>query len=234
MNCFRCRDKGLLGGCPNCGKTLEFSGNAAVSLTRDILDSMNIPGYYQDMEWNPEALRQEFPELGTHRLFNMYIDQLDKVYRIFASGQLPRRSALIFAPSRRGKQIWAFSCMKHAIKHGYKVVPMLDTSEWRRLNIIATERAYIKDMSLYGCTMEDVVTADVAFLTVDKDNFKGAYRAIESLLDKRQRRGKPTFVISRYSPEQISILDFEGTFKDAFDKTNRLNPMKYLGLIQGE
>ena len=233
MNCFHCRDQGMIGGCPSCGKTKEFSGNAPVSLTKEVMDSLFIPMYYQQVTWDSRELIREFPELASQRSFKLYLDQLDKVYNIFKSGQIPQKSFMVFAPPRRGKQIWAFSCMKEALQHGYNVVPMLDTSEWRRLNIIATERAYIKDMSLYGCTMEDMVKADVVFLTVDKDNFKGSYRAIESLLDKRQRRGKTTILISRYSPTQISILDFEKDFEKAFDKAQRLNPLKYLGLIQG-
>ncbi len=234
MNCFTCRDQGMPGGCPSCGKTREFSGNPAVAMTEEAQKSASIPQYYWDQEWNAETLKASLPELRNHRTFSQYVDQLDKVYNVFKSGQIPRRSALVVAPPRRGKLIWAFSCMKQAMKHGYKIVPLLDTSEWRRLNIIATERAYIKDMSLYGCTMEDVIAADVVFLTVDKDNFKGAYRAIESLLDKRQRRGRPTIIISRYSPAQISILDYDDDFRQAFDKTNQLNPLKYLGLVEGE
>lgn len=234
MICYVCRDKGMLMGCPNCGKEKNFSGNESVELTKDVMDKLYIPNYYQCVNWSSDKLRKELPDLNTHRLFNQYIDQLDKIYNIFESGQLPNKSILITAPPKRGKQIWAFSCMKQALRHGYTVSPILDTSEWRRLNIIATERAYIKDMALYGCTLEQMITNDVVILSVDHDNFKGAYRAIQTLIDKRQRRGKATIVISRYTPEQISILDFDKDFKQAFDRTSKLNPCKYLGYIQGE
>lgn len=224
----------MLGGCPDCGKTIEFSGNAPVTVTKEIMDTLYIPEYYQTVTWDPKALEREHIHLTSHRGFQAYISQLDKVYQLFKSGQLIPRSFMVTAPSRRGKHIWAYSCLKQALSHGYKVVPILDTSEWRRLNIISTERAYLKDTSLYGCTIEEIITADIVFLTVDHDNFKGAYRAVESLLDKRQRRGKCTVIISRYTPEQISILDFDDDFKNTFDKTQRLNPSKYLAFLQGE
>lgn len=234
MNCFVCRDNGMPGGCPECGKTRTFSGKPAVNVTPTELAKYEIPRYYQEVVFDSEILQTAYPELTTHRQFKAYCDQLEKIHNIFKAGQIPSQSALIIAPPKRGKQIFAFSCMQHALANGYSIVPMLDTSEWRRLNLLSSERALSKEIKSLAYSVDDIVSADVVFLTIDKDNFQGAYRAIESLVDKRARRDKPTFIISRYTVEQLSLLDFEGEFAENFDKTRMLNRLKYMALIMGK
>ncbi len=234
MQCYRCRDIGIEGGCPDCNKVKEISGNPAVEVTEEVLDQYKVPKFYRASKWNSKVLSEAYPELATHRTFRDYISQLDKIYESFKSGNIPSQSVFIIAPPRRGKQVFAFSCMQAAINHGYACAPVLDSSEWRRLNLLATERPTSKELKTFGCTLEQVLNADILFLTVDKDNFSGAYRAIESLIDKRSRRDKPTIVISRYSLEQMSFLDYDDNFKHIVDKTRRLNQLKYVGLILGE
>ncbi|MEG2263481.1 MAG: hypothetical protein RSC68_03815 [Acinetobacter sp.] len=224
----------MVGGCPECGKAVEASGKAPVEITSEVMDKYEVPSYYRDIEWDSQVLKNEFPNLTSHRMFNGYCAQLDKIYQIFKSGHIPNQSCLITAPPRRGKQVFAFSCIKQAISHGYKAVPVIDTSEWRRINVMSSEKVFSKTVRDLEFSVEDIVSADIVFLTVDKDNFQGAYRSIESLVDKRARKDKPTFIISRFTVEQISYLDFDGNFTQIIDKTRMLNQMKYLGLIIGE
>lgn len=236
IKCFTCRDKGRPGGCPSCGKVLNPNGKPVMEITPQLLEESKcpIPPTYLARDWDPNVLLDTFPELKTHRMFTNYVSQLDKIYRIYESGRLPTQSVMIIAPRRRGKVTLAYCCMKQALAHGYTVAPLLDTSELKRLNILSADRHFSKDLRNLDYTIESVVNADVMFITVDLDNFQSAYRTIDAFVDKRARQGKATFIISRFTIEQITLTDFNETFDDIIDKTRLQDRLKYIGLIIGE
>lgn len=236
IRCFVCRDEGKPGGCPACGKVLYPNGQPAVEVTPELLEEAKcpIPDTYMHRTWDSSILMNTFPELQKSRIFTQYVSQLDKIYNIFASGHLPNQSVMIIAPRRRAKLTFAYCCMKQALSYGYTVAPILDTSELKRLNILSADRYFSKELKELDYTIESIIDADVMFLTVDIDNFQSSYRTIDTFVNKRARRGKSTFILSRYTVEQISLTDYNDTFDSIIDKTRMQDKQKYLGLIIGE
>ena len=127
---------------------------------------------------------------------------------------------------------WAYSCMQEALKHGHSVMPIIDNTQFKRLNIISSDRISSKFLKNMKYTIDDYLAADVVFMTVDPDNFQSSYRTIDSLLSKRARLGLPTFVLSRYTIAQMSLLDYEGTFKSVVSKQQQ-DRNKYVVVIGG-
>lgn len=232
MHCLTCRDKGLLGGCPSCGKTAEFSTEER-EVPAEVFDAVAIPEYYRGNIWSKQTLLDTHPDILAKAKLEHYAEALTRIYNIFSSGQLPTKSFMVVASSCMGKMTWAYACMQEALKHGHSVVPIIDNTEFKRLNIISADRITSKFLKSYANTIEDYLTADVMFMTIDPDNFQSAFRTVSSVLSKRARYGKPTFIISRYSLEQISLLDYTQQFSKDVVAKQQQDRNKYLVVIGG-
>lgn len=230
--CLTCRGKGMLGGCPSCNQTIEVNV-PTISLEPEVLDDCAIPSYYRNMTWSKQILLDTHQDVQSKGLLERYAEQLTRIYDIFSRGDIPNKSFFVIAPKNMGKQTWAYCCMQEALKHSHTVVPIIDNTQYKRLNIISSDRISSKFLKEQSYTIEDYNTADVMFMTVDPDNFQASYRTLESVLSKRSRAGKATFVISRYTLEQMSLPDYTNTFSKNIQATQLQDRNKYVVIIGG-
>lgn len=230
MICLTCRGQGMVGGCPSCGKDIVVE--TAVPLADEELDTMAIPKYYQTVTWSKKALIDSHQGVSAQSALERYAETLDRMYKIFCSGGIPSKSCIVVASHGMGKMTWAYSCMMAAMKHGYSVVPILDNTQYRRLSVLSSERMYSKVLK-QAYSIEDYNQADVMFMCIDPDNFQGSYRTVDSVLSKRARLGKPTFILSRYSIKQMSLLDNTGSFNSSVEAKAEQDRNKYVLVIGG-
>lgn len=232
MKCITCRDVGIIGGCPSCGKTAQFSTESR-TVSDDVLDAVAIPDYYKGNIWSRDTLIKTHPDVTAKTKLEHYATTLTRIHDIFSSGSIPNKSFMVMASPGMGKLTWAYSCMQEALKHGHIVVPIIDNTQFKRLSIISSDRMNSKFLKTLNYTIEDYLNADVMFMTVDPDNFQSAYRTISSLLNKRARAGKSTFILSRYSLEQISLVDYTQQFTKDIQAKPQQDRNKYLVVIGG-
>lgn len=231
MVCLTCRGLGMVGGCPSCGKAVSTEA-PTIDLAEADVTAAAIPEYYLKTPWSKQTLLNSHADSKAKAALEKYAETLDRMYRIFSSGKIPGKSCLIIASHGMGKMVWAYSCMQEAMKHGYSIAPILDNTQYRRLSILSSERMYSKVLK-QPYTIEDYNTADVLFLTIDPDNFQGSYRTVDSLLSKRARYGKPTFILSRYSVKQMSLIDFSDSFSSTLNSGAEQDKNKYILVIGG-
>lgn len=220
--------------CPECGRiygkiSLEEKKDDKEFITK--AKNLDIPGEYIGVKWSKEILLKNKSEEASNRNFIRFVDQLDKVQTLFDVGRIPAKSAMIIAPSGYSKVTWAYSCMQLALEHGFSVAPILDTIELKRLLILASENPKYK---LYKTVdYDDYILSDICFVTVTKTDFcLDAWRVILEIIDRRSRKGLPTFIISRFDIETISKRDYEGHFKSFVDYNGNQNSLKYPAIIK--
>lgn len=233
--CFTCAGKGMKDGCPECGKTLEeiVTKKFIASASDGIAKAGAIPEEYINIAWDTNKLIQDKPDnVKNSDIFKRYVKQLEAVMQIFENGKIPNQSAIFIAPQQYGKRTFGYTCLKLAARNGFSIAPILDNTEIKRISVLSSDQ--YKSAYLYGKTpIEDIVTADVLFMTIDMDNFGTALRTVESLMDKRSRQGKSTFVLSRFTLEQMSLFDKDKTFKGLIEKTRQSNNKKFPAIIGG-
>lgn len=232
--CFTCGGKGFIDKvCPSCGrepKKLYINLDESNTDTFvEKIDEFGVPGKYRGVFWNSDVLRKSFKNLENDRLFQHYVDQLDKLNRVFADGVLSSKSAIIIAPAGYSKMTFAYSCMQRALDAGLTVAPFLDTSELKRLLVLSSENPNYK---LFGkISYDDYIMSDVCFVTVSKlPVHEWAYNVIQELLDRRTRKGLSTFITSRYSLEEISRRDKSNQF-GVLKTANSHDDYKYPAVI---
>ena len=242
-HCFTCGGQGFPDKiCPECGREPK---NESLNLdkmenTSDFVKKINdtmIPSKYHGVFWKKEALElanssklSKYNETGYYdRLFQRYTAQLDKINAIYAEGRIPHKSAIIIAPAGYSKVTFAYSCMQRALQAGFTVAPLLDTCEVKRALILACENVRYKINGVLS--YEDYIMSDVMFVTVTKlYTHTEAYQIIEELLDRRSRKGLSTFIISRFSLNEMANSDRTGSFK-AIEKVCT-DCLKYPAIIQ--
>ena len=232
MHCLTCRDKGMLGGCPTCGKTAQFSTEAR-DVPDEVLDAVAIPEFYKGNVWSKQTLIDTHADVTAKTKLEQYASILTRIHQIFSSGSIPNKSFIVISSPGSGKLTWAYACMQEALRHGHSVVPIIDNTEFKRLSIISSDRMTSKFLKSQKYSIEDYLAADVMFMTIDPDNFQTAYRTVSSVLNKRTRAGKPTFIISRFSLEQISLMDYTQQFTKDIQAKQQQDRNKYLVLIGG-
>lgn len=234
--CFTCGGEGFADKvCPSCGfdrKKLNLASRSreeVASLTTAI-ERTAIPQQYVAVEWSKDKLMERNSLLKGDIRFVKYVNQLEKIHNIFALGLVPNKSAIIIAPPKFGKEIFAFSCMQQALAHGLKVARLLDTVEAKRVAVLASENPKYK---LYGEVIyDDYMDSDVLFLTVTKTQYRNeAGAVIMEMLDRRSRLGRPTFVISRYPLNDLVWKDRQSEFEGILDYDNVENSIKYPAII---
>ncbi len=227
MKCFTCGDVGLVGGCPACGKTLGEEVRETHSfLVEESCHQLHIPDNYKSLEWSKRRLQASHPELSDNESFARYCNNLEKVLEEFKLGRVPEQSALIIAGKGFSKQIWAYTCMRYAINAGYSVVPYLDSSEVKFINVASSTGLFNKELKSYP-TMTEIEESDVMFVTVDCDNYGTSLRTIDSLLSKRARRSKSTFIVSRASIKQMCWYESTKNYMAYLEPTRSIDNRRY-------
>lgn len=226
MICRTCEDKGLIGGCPVCHKVFNSVKLKKVEVTTETLDSKSIPKDYLGVVWDKEKLIANHQMYIENTQFKFLINQLDRMTEIFKRGEIPNQSVIIIAPRSMSKVTFAFSCMQLAISNGYSVCPLLDNTQIKRINRLSSDNPTSWCLKNYP-TIEEVLTADVLFMTVDNDNYATALRTIESIMEKRSRLDKATFVLTRYSLDKMSQFEKHDEYETLMDRTRSFNNKKY-------
>lgn len=228
--CYRCKDRGEYGGCPECGKTISLGQKGATVVTTELLEKHVIPVEYQSILWDKKILEGTHPLKIENPDFKIYCEQLTRIYNVFQQGELPAQSAIIIAERGMGKLTLAYTCMKHALSHGYTVCPVLDNTQIKRINELSSDNP--KSYALYKQPrMEDLLYSDVLFMTVDKDRFSTALRTIESLIDKRARLGNSTIVLSRFGLDSMSQFEKRDSYQSLQESTRTFNNKKFPAII---
>lgn len=231
IKCYRCKDKGEFGGCPDCGKTVGMGTKGSTIVTTEILEKHVIPLEYQDILWDKKILEGTHPFKLESLDFKTYCEQLTRIYEIFRKGELPQQSAIIVAERGMGKLTLAYTCMKQALSHGYTVCPILDNTQIKRINELSSDNP--KSYALYKQPrIEDLLYSDVVFMTVDKDRYSTALRTIESIIDKRARLGNATIVLTRFGLDAMSQFEKKDAYRSLQENTRSFNNKKFPAIIQ--
>lgn len=232
-HCYTCGGYGFEDKeCPECHKQ---KGNIDLfnKEDRDIkgfvkrADFIGIPQEYIGIQWHKDILLADCKDIQDDLHFQRFTTQLEKIHNIFGDGRIPGRSVIICAGQGMSKQTFAFSCMQLALNSGFRVAPLLDTVELKRLIVVSAENPRYRYCN--KITIDNYLSSDVLFVTVSKSSYsKEAYMILTDLMDKRTRKGLPTFIISRYSLKEISEFDSRGEFQDLLNsRYNNQNPLKY-------
>lgn len=229
--CLTCRGMGIPGGCPTCGLD-SLARKQTAEITKEVLDSNAIPERYRTVEWDPNILLAAHNSIHDDAMFARYCQMLTNCIKRVKAGELPDKSVLIVADRGFGKRTFSYCCMKECIKHGYKVPPILDTSQYKRLVALSSDRPFSKLPADMPATMEEVTNSDILFMTVDVANFRTAMRTIEAVCDRRSRVGKPTIITSRFSVPALASLDYFGDPNGSINRGYETDGYKYPYLIQ--
>lgn len=231
--CTVCGNRGLLNEeCPSCGKIRKPNAEKSpqTSLGIEIQNDRKnriIPLYYQSKIWDINQVKMDHSSrYEIDARFRNVIETMNKVHSIFERGNLPDKSLLLIAPQRTSKVTWAYSCMNQAYQHGYTVAPLLDTLEFKRLSVLSAENPKYKFNNVVD--YDSYINSDVLFITVVKNEYcTEAFSVLIDILDKRSRKGVPTFIISRFPIDVISDRDYTKSFQDLVDYTGNNNDLKY-------
>lgn len=195
IKCIRCGGKGKEGGCPSCGKEIEFK-----EVKQDFLENKKI------ITWNADMLSKDNPELANDKHFRNYVKVLSSICKNGEIGVLAKKSIMVISPRGMGKHTF-IKCLFSALeKNGLDCHPVIDHNEYLRSVILGSERPLRK----YSIDLDRVVYCDAFAMSIDYDNRFSALRAIRSVLEKRGNAGKPTFIISDFP---LSALN-SGSFDD--------------------
>lgn len=234
--CLECGGRGKPGGCPTCGKHLDVSTmptqEAKKVKEKYIKKCMyaSIPNEYIGITWNKDYLLSSHPERANDIVFKDAVDNMDILHRKFYMGEVPKKSAIIMAPAKYSKTILAYSCMQHALKHGYTVAPLIDTLDLKRLIRLSSEDPNYK---LFGyIKYDDYITSQVVFISVtETDQFSSAMTEIRAILSKRSRLGLSTFILSKFDYRDMSQDSVDKDYHSLEDFEGLENDLKYPALI---
>ena len=237
VSCKYCRDKGIAGGCPKCGKVLDKLPVTVMQETSGIVTDevtlANIPQYYRGRIWDKNELIANHKDIDGKAKFNNYIAQLDKLHKMFIDGSMPPGSAIIIAPRKFSKQIWANSCIQFGMKTGHKMLPVMSSNLIKVVLANMFDRPGASVLKQVGYTIEDIVTADCLFVSIDSGwQHMNAYSLMDELMCMRANFDRPTIFLSRFGIEELTKGDYNGTFKSALDASTDVNRLRYPVVIQ--
>lgn len=231
VKCPYCGDRGKEDGCPKCGKDIKkivvpekqkeyFIRKAEYAL---------IPEEYIGKAWSKQLIIDSHPELDKDLLFKTFVDRLDKMHEAYRSGILPRKSAIIQAPARMSKEIFAYSCMQMCMNRGITVAPIIDTLDLKRLIVLSAENPNYR---IYNIDYDRYINSTVCFVSVTStDRFSDALPVIRSLMSKRARLGLPTIILSRYGLKDLCQDSFDQDYESLVEQSASANRLKYPVII---
>ena len=229
--CMTCRGQGTPGGCPACGKNSIAASVVVDRLSDEMLEDLSIPAQYKNIEWNPELLIANHPKLRGSEDFKMYVSILTKCIKQCKEGLIPKKSMLLVAPSGMGKRTFAYCVMKECIRHGFSTCQIVDTTQYRRLNILSSERPFSQAVTEFPVTIEKLHSVDVLFVTVDQLSIGNSLRVVAQICDRRARQGKPTIILSRYAPGRMKAFDRDFDESSFINYRDKFDVQRYPSLL---
>lgn len=228
FECLICRDLGRTGGCPSCGKEKPLIENEKVkSINLSKLSNLGISKHFHESRWNQSILFNDRSDYYGNEKFIDYCNKLTDCYNILKDGKMIRMSALVSAPPAFGKTTWANSCILEAYENGFKVAPIIDTSQLRRMITINSEKPKAPN-NYMGYTYSDYIESDLMFLLVTRGpEYVFAYETICNVLDLRSRMSKPTIILSDRSIRELCIYDKNLYLKTLLHGGTNVDPFRY-------
>ncbi len=220
--CHACNNLGKEGGCPRCGRTPRTS--TIEKLNFNSIDADIIPTVYQGKLW-------EKPE-NTEKVlrFKQFDEALEKVYKTFLQGSIPKFSMFIGAPPKTGKNLFAYACMQTALMQKYSVSPLLSTADWRRLQRVSQMNPFYKLFKKYQ--WDDLIARDVVFLYIEhSDEHNTDIPLLKSIYDTRASFDKSTFVISDYRLNDLVPKWGKDAFSDIYNSDKNRDYLRYPVII---
>lgn len=237
IKCKYCRDKGIKGGCPKCNKVLDkivvTTMQDVSGIVSDDVVVANIPTFYRGRVWDKNEIIQAHKDLDGKNQFNSFVSQLDKVHKMFMEGNIPSSSAIIIAPRKFSKQIWANSCIQFGMQTGHKMLPVMSSNLIKVAMANMFDRPNSQVLKNIGYTIDDLMTADCLFVNIDSGwQHVNAFSLIDELMCMRSNFDRPTFFLSRFDISELTKGDYKNTFKDAIDIGADVNRLRYPAIIQ--
>lgn len=228
-NCYNCGGVGFVGReCPVCHRIQKAEVPVEKTSFGLKYDNFIIPSEYQSETWDREKAiktNNNSPD------FINYVNELNNIHETFKKGRKPTGSYIVISPSGTSKKTWAYSCMKYALEKGLTVAPLLDTLEYKRLSLLSAERPKFKMFNKIN--FDEYLMADVVFLSVIKDEYcTEAYGPILTILDRRDRLGLPTIILSSFKLEILAKRDFTKSFMDLVELGEIKHSNKFPALIE--
>lgn len=237
VKCKYCRDVGIKGGCPKCGKQkdkiIETVLQKEAGIVTDDITLSKIPEYYRGKVWDKDTLIMSHKDIDGRSEFNTFVNQMNKVHEIFMNGEIPNKSAIFVAPRKFSKQIWANSCIQFGLKTGHKMLPVMSSNLLKVAMANMFERPSSSVLAEIGYNVEDIMTADCLFVSIDSGwQHTRAYSLIDELMCMRSQLDRPTIFISRFGLEDLTKGDYNKTFRDAINMDSDANRLRYPVYIQ--
>lgn len=233
FKCVLCRDKGREEGCPSCGEVTKITSHIKFrDVTLVEMGRMHIPQHYIGNVWDSLILKEDYREYCNEIDFTNYTNQLDKVYKHLVNGGTIPNSAVITSPMGYGKTTWAYNCIIELLKNGFKVPPIISTSQLKTMQTKAYERpTWHNKWNDYSYS--EYVEADVLFITVTKGpEYVYATRLLIDIVDTRSRISKPTVILSDWSIGSLINTDKTGMLLTMLRGGTNVDPYKYMTNIQ--
>lgn len=228
IKCYTCRDKGLLEGCPDCGKVLDIFN---ISKSPDLISkqtSIFIPEFYRGKEWNFNRAIINRPGVVNNSASIKFFAELEVLHNGIKDNKKLSNSAIVTAPAGFSKSVWVYSCLQSLILHSEKVAPYISTSEYLRLYNMDVNKPYMNYKYLEH-TIQDYNEAELLFVEIpDDEAFLYAYETVLKILNIRAKFDKPTVFVSNIPVAKIIARDINGTLLKYLTNEDTGNPYKYL------
>jgi len=228
--CYVCRDKGLVDGCPKCGKVFNIF---KPEIDKNLLETTKvfIPEFYRNRVWNKYLAMVDKSDTSSYfDFFNM----LELLHNGILEGKQLHNSAIVSSPATFSKTTWVYSCLQNLISQNKKVAPYISTSEYLKLYNMDVNKPYMNFKYLEH-TIYDYNTADILFVEIPNDEaYLYAYETILKIINLRAKFDKPTVFVTNVPVNKIVSRDSSGTLIKYLTNTGEGNPYKYLASIQYE
>ncbi len=200
-HCYICGDTGrkIDGTLCDCQ-----AGRAARMAEAPVARALFIPRDYMGIVFSRESVQHPNKQ---------YAQILDNIRdEVCSSGKL-RKSTFIASTRRRSKTIFAYSCLQELAYRGVKVFPYIDIGEaGRYLRDIDHGKLprFFKENEL---DEDSMYNASVLFLKVCGTSSSEMLQSTQLLLDRRNRRGNQTVILSYYPWKEFTRFDILGAMR---------------------
>lgn len=186
--------------CPYCSeKAKEIArGKEVDDKGRTINEILNIPAYYQDIEYDFDKCYRKHESIVESSIQKMKT-VLDGLLNLVVLGEKPKFSCYINLGLGNDCYSFIYPFLVTAYKNNLKVSPLVsDIDIYQLINeytgIYNEETKSI--VSRVGCNYEDLITADICCVTIDSGATYNSILALMSLLQARARSSNATLVFT--------------------------------------
>ena len=164
---------------------------------------LDIPEQYRGVVFNPKFLPAD--------LGDSYVKYMSDLYDNVCNMHIRTMNIALCAPPVHGKTTLAYACIQQLFKKGYKVFPLFDILEIKRImsDIDFNRRSVYEldnPMNLY--------LSEILFVKIPQMLTTDVYDSIALLLDRRVRRSNGTIFLFNDTWENLVRQDYKNTLKN--------------------